>query len=258
MLYTLPFPLAVPASHQGTITKRFTDDITYIWRVTNPDPLLARTAFLEVILPDGRRAGMGLRVSVAPQGQVGDTVDLTRRMNISTFDNVWVPGLNTHTLAFVEALPGGGVADFATHPYTVMANPLQLNIGSDNSPRNNTVSIPVMLEAPALGAQISAFEMRFTYNGTAIPVGVVQAGASLPTGWFFSQNQPTPGDLRVIALDLSGNGTEFSGEIVRLVLTVAANASLGITPISVGLSDFRLPGGALLPTIGIDGLINIF
>lgn len=246
MLQVLP----LPASHIS-LTKRFTDPVTYTWRCSNPDPVNTRTASMAVVLPGGARVTLAPTQAIGP----GATVDVTRAWEVTLLNNAWGPGLNSHTLAFAEIFPDSTFATFATHTYEVTANPLQLDIGNTTAAPGTIAAIPVSFEGAA--KPIRAFEIRFTYSGAVIPTATATRGPGTPAAWLFSQNSPAPGDLRVIAFDPSGTGANISGALVQLNLTVAPGAALGPVPISVSLVDFRDSVSTVVPITVINGTVTV-
>lgn len=88
------------------------------------------------------------------------------------------------------------------------------------------VEIPVEIDSG--GAPVRSWQINVAYPPTLSLTGAEPA--DLPESWRFMAGSPQPGELRVLAFDLEGNGMPLDGELFRLqgVKLEAGPAQIGI------------------------------
>ncbi len=142
----------------------------------------------------------------------------------------------------LAALAGGDEAD--------------LVIGEVSGSPGDTVGIDIIIDTQDIDA--AGFALNLAFDGITIPVSTGRAGPqALPTGWTLQVNEAAPGDLRFLALDISGNDVPLSGRLMHADFTISSTASLGPVAITASLIEIITIDGDLIPVNISSGVVNV-
>ena len=99
--------------------------------------------------------------------------------------------------------------------------------------------------------------MNLAYDGNTLTGPTGTPGVELPTNWIFAANSPAPGQLRLLAVDLTGEGQTFGSAVFMATFTIDADALAGDVAVPVALQEVRDDSNMELMLTVINGVVTV-
>ena len=122
-------------------------------------------------------------------------------------------------------------------PAICAAATADVRVGSVSVASGQTGTVSVFLNTGSEKA--ISMQIFLTYDGSVLTPILpsdnprATAGPAMPAFWSYTANSPTPGEMRVLAVDFSGVGTVFNGDVILATFQVAAGAVPGTYPVRI-------------------------
>lgn len=140
-------------------------------------------------------------------------------------------------------------------PHVAAAAGATLTIASVSGLPGQQVQVPVSVDTG--GVAISGLQVNLGYDGATLTSPVGSAGPMLPESWTFQSNSPSPGDMRFLAIDLSGEAQALSGVVFTVAFTISADATAGDVPVDVALVTMHDGSGVALDVTANSGIVTV-
>jgi len=128
-------------------------------------------------------------------------------------------------------------------------------IGTASGAAGDQVTLKISLDTTGTTAQSA--QLNLAFNGATLTSATGGTGAALPAAWHLASHSPAPGQLRLLTLDLTGQGQPLNGPIFTATFTIDPGAPAGDMPVTAVLVEVHDDLGAALSVAVTNGVVTV-
>lgn len=154
------------------------------------------------------------------------------------------------TISSGTAVPPGEASQQTSANVSAQAT---LEVGTASGAPGEQVTLPINVRTG--GAVVRGMRVNLLFDGNALTSPEGSAGVDLPPGWTFASFSPAPGELRLLAINSTGQ--PFSGVVFTATFTVDDAAAAGEVAVTVALEEVRDDANLALSLGVADGMVTV-
>ena len=128
-------------------------------------------------------------------------------------------------------------------------------IGTASGAAGDQVTLKISLDTAGSTAQSA--QLNLAFDGATLTSATGGTGAALPAAWDLASHSPAPGELRILTVDLTGQGQPLNGPIFTATFTIDPGSTAGDVPVTAVLVDVHDDSGAALSVGVTNGVVTV-